>query len=417
MLLYGWLRPDRRRRVVLIGATAHLLTGALWIASGVALDVSQRLQDLLGALRALPYELALAYVCYLMVRSVGKNHPLTERLLKTGIYVLPCLPLVLGVTTAIYFPQPAIEATTRGTVELLVPRTRNVVEIVYLVLITSVFVRETSRNSTVLLRVQNGSLTCAGIFLIAAIATNLPITAARILIPGVEVLSRVLTEFHRIQLASMALCGAGFLVGIVCYYSTEEREAMLQSCRAWIRLRHEIETAAYDVFGTGLGTSRSGARAAAYYYRSAAALGLDQRQREQGRLTIVLLALMLDARYKNLVSELDAAQHHLLGSPEFAALSLSRLGGRIRYDIRDDDLYKAVKPALRLAGETAPPTKPVLDPPDPIWQQLAAVFAADAGFLPRRTRAIILSGNSIHATAHVLTHHQDAKRVEKGLAY
>ena len=414
MLLYCWLCPNRRRGIVLTGAAAHLLTGGLWIASSVAVTAPRPLQDLLGALRALPYELALAYVCYLVVRSVGKNHPLTERLLATGVYVLPCLPLVLGATTAIYFPQPAIDSTTPGTIALIVPRIRNLVEVVYLVLITSVFARETLRPSTSLLRVQNGSLTFAGISLLTAISTNFPITAARIAVQDGQVLSRYLVEFHRLQLGAMGVCGVGFLAGILLYYSAEEREAMLRRCRAWIRYRYEIEAAAYEIFGSGLGNSRSGTRAAAYYYRAAAMLCLEHRQREQGRLTIVLVALMLDPRYDKLVSELESAQHHLLRSPEFGNLTLSRIGGHIRYDIRDDDLYKALEPARRLAGTNLPQQSSGHTAPQ--WLQLAAIFSADAGFLAGPVRQRTLNGDGPHGTVHVASCYKAAKRIEDDVA-
>ena len=418
MLVYRRLRPDRRGRVVLTGAAAQLLTGALWISSGVAADAPQPVQDLLGALRALPYELALTYVCYLVVRSVGKNHPRTERLLATGVYVLPCLPLVLGVVAALYFPQPAIDSTTPGTVALFVPRIRNLVEVGYLTLITSVFVRETFRNSTPLLRAQNGALSLAGTFLLVAIATNFPITAVRIMIPNRQDLTHALGELHGIQLGSMVLFGVGLMVGIMLYYSAEEREELLQRCRAWIRHRHEIEAAAYDLFGSGLGYSRSGARAAAYYHRAAATLGLGHRRREQGRLTIVLLALMLDPRYENLVSEVEDAQHQLLGSPEFAALSMSRLGGRIQYDIRDDDLYMVLGPARRLAEAARNPDRSANPTPGrlvPEWLQLAAAFSADIGFLPHPARETILQGHGPYASTRVVSCYQAAKRTEAGL--
>jgi drug/metabolite transporter superfamily protein YnfA len=416
MLLYVWLRPNYRRGPVLVGAAAHLLGGLFWVLSVVAVDAPGRVQVLLGALRALPYEFALAYVCYLVVRSVGKNHPRTARVLATGPYALPCLPFLTGAVCVVFFPQQAIDYVTPGTAELLVPRARNLVEAGYLVLITTVFLRETLRRSTRLLRTQNACLTVAGLSLLAAILANLGIAAARVLISDRGDLARFLGAAHAVQLAAMSLAGVGFLVGIVLYHSAEEREALLERCRDWIKHRYEIEAAAYNVFGAGLCNSESGARVAGYFYRAAAMLGIPRQQQEQGRLTVALLALMLDPRYRGLVSEVRAAQRELLGAPEFDGFSLARLGGRVRYDIRDDALYNALEPAQSLARAN-PPKNP--DPgrlPLPCWVQLAAVLAADAGFLPEPARSNILGGHTDHATAHVLHAYRDAKHIEDRMA-
>ena len=411
MLLYVRLRPDRRRGPVLVGAAAHLLGGVFWVLSGVGADAPGRVQVLLGALRALPYEFALAYVCYLVVRSVGKNHPRTERILATGPYVLPCLPVVTGLVCAVFFPQPAIDYVTPGTAELLVPRLRNLIEASYLVLLTTVFLRESLRTSTRLLRVQNASLGIVGLSLLTAIFANLVIATARVLLSNQGALTQFLHPWHDVQLGAMTVAGVGFLVGIGLYYSAEERESLLERCRDWIRHRYEIEAAAYTVFGPGLGASVSGAKTAAYFYRAAAMLGIPTREQEQGRLTVVLLALMTDPRYQTLVSQAQAAQRELLDAPESAGLYLGRLGDGIAYDIRDDDLYNTLEPARTLAGANPGPRLET-DCFPPVWIQLAAVLAADAHFLPEPLRGMILSGRSQHAAPHVLDTYLTAKRIE-----
>jgi hypothetical protein len=258
-------------------------------------------------------------------------------------------------------------------------------------------------------------LTVAGLSLLAAILANLGIAAARVLASDRGDLARFLGAAHAIQLAAISVAGVGFLVGIVLYHSAEEREALLARCRDWIKHRYEIEAAAYNVFGTGLGDSAAGARAAGYFYRAAALLGIPHRQQEQGRLTVILLALMLDPGYRGLVSEVQAAQQDLLDAPEFSGFSLVRLGGRVRYHIRDDDLYNALDAAKRL-GHAGPVHKTDLDFPPPDWVQLAATLAADAGFLPEPTRGSILSGRSQYATPRVLATYRDAKRIENNMA-
>lgn len=412
MLLYVRLRPDYRRYPVLFGALANLSGGLFWVLSGVAVETPGRVQVLFGALRALPYEFALAYVCYLVARSIGKNHPRTERVLATGPYVLPLLPFVIGTVCAIFFPQPAIDSVAPGTAELLVPRLRNFVEIGYLMLITSVFFRASLRRSTPTLRIQNVSLTVVGLSFLTALAANLIIAAGRVLAPDRAALNPLLDLWHTVQLAAMTLAGCGFLIGIAFYYSAEEREALLERCRDWIRHRHEIEAAAYFVFGAGLGASASGAKTAAYFYRSAAMLGITHRQQEQGRLTVALLALMIDPRYQELVTKVQAAQSELLDNPDSAGLYLGHLGDRIHYDIRDDALYNALEPALTLAELADTSSRTQADHLPPVWVQLAAVLAADARFLPEPTRSIILNGRSQHATVRVLDTYLAAKDIE-----
>lgn len=412
MLLYVRLRPDYRRYPVLFGALANLSGGLFWVLSGAAVETPGRVQVLFGALRALPYEFALAYVCYLVVRSIGKNHPRTERVLATGPYVLPLLPFLIGTVCAIFFPQPAIDSVVPGTAELLVPRLRNFVEIGYLMLITSVFFRASLRRSTPILRIQNASLTVVGMSFLTALAANLIIAAARVLAPDRAALNPLLDLWHTVQLAAMTLAGCGFLIGIAFYYSAEEREALLERCRDWIRHRHEIEAAAYSVFGTGLGASASGAKTAAYFYRSAAMLGILPRQQEQGRLTIALLALMLDPGYQELVTKVQAAQRELLDNPESASLYLGHLGDGIHYDIRDDALYNALEPARTLSelANTRSCSQP--DHLPPVWIQLAAALAADARFLPEPAQRMILSGRSQHASPRVLDTYLSAKDIE-----
>ena len=346
MLLYAFLRPERRGVPIMFGAIAYILGGLFWLSSGVAIEAPGRVQVLLGGLRALPWDIALAYICYLICRSVGKNYPRTERILATGIYVLPCLPLLIGIVCAVYFPQPAIDFTIAGTAEVLVPRTRNVIEIGYLILITIVFWRETFQRATLRLMAQNAFLALAGLSLLSAMFLNIAISVARVMIDSSDGLVDFLATTRDLQLASLVLAGLLLFSGIVLYDSVEDRERLLLRCRDWIEYRHDIEAASHLIFGKGLGNSHSGARVSGYYYRAAEELCISNREREQGRLTIVLLALMLDPEYQDKVEEVrktigdaglsrhasSSRRHEVPGDPARSPRSRAYAGGGLIAD-------------------------------------------------------------------------------------
>lgn len=418
MLLYAVRRPEHRGVPVTIGASAYMLGGILWLSSGLVVTAPGRLQVLLGGLRSLPWDVALAYVCYLVARSVGKNHPRTEHVLATGTYVLPGLPLVTGVMCAVYFPQPIVDFTSAGTAELLVPRIRNVIEVGYLFLITTVFLRETFRRSTLHLTAQNASLTLAGVSLSAVMFLNVGTAFVRMIIDNYDVLVTSLATIRDLQLASVALTSLFLLVGIALYDPVEERERLLGRCRDWIKHRHDIEAISYIVFGMGLGNSQSGTRVSAYYYRAADKLGIPHREREQGRLTIVLLALMLDPEYQDKVAEVRKAQQELLAVPEVGTFSLTLPNAGIGYSIRDDALFPALEHAMRLnhSNTIDAPNSRHSAPISPTWVQLAAVLASDARFLPAPLRDRILSGHSEHSGPRVLAAYHTAKRIENSVA-
>lgn len=418
MLLYAILRPEHRGVPIMFGAIAYILGGLFWLSSGIAIEAPGRVQVLLGGLRALPWDVALAYICYLIVRSVGKNYPRTERILTTGIYVLPCLPLLIGVVCAVYFPQPAIDFTTTGTAEVLVPRIRNVIEIGYLILITTVFWREAFQRSTLRLMAQNAFLTMAGLSLLAAMFLNITISAARVMIDGSDDLVAFLATTRDLQLSSLVLAGLLLLVGIVLYDSVEDRERLLSRCRDWIKHRHDIEATSHIIFGKGLGNSHSGARVSGYYYRAAKELHISHREREQGRLTIVLLALMLDPEYQDKVEEVRKAQRELLEAPEISPFSLTLPDDGIHYNIQDDDLFHSLGYAMTLHNYPAA-SETDLSYLSSIYHtgiQLAAVLAADAKFLPEPLRTIVLNGHSNHTTRQVLDVYYRAKRDENSIA-
>lgn len=163
MLAYAKARPAHRGGPVRFGGLCNLAGGALWIASAGADATPERVQVLLSSLRALSFDAAIAYLCFLITRSVGKKHPRIESTISTGIYVMPLMPIAQGIVCAIFFPQPALDTYAPGTAELLVPRVRSLAEAFYLSLITFVFLTEALSQPHRRLLVNNAGMLVMGV--------------------------------------------------------------------------------------------------------------------------------------------------------------------------------------------------------------------------------------------------------------
>jgi hypothetical protein len=368
------------------------------------------LQVLLSSLRALPFDAAVAYLCFLITRSVGKKHPRIESAISTGICVMPLMPFAQGIVCAIFFPQPALNTYAPGTAELLVPRVRSLAEAFYLSLITFVFLTEALSQPHRRLRAQNLLLSFAGLSLMVPIFCNFFTSGLRAFYtgPNLEVL---LGRAHVVLLVSALLASVFYLSGVVLYHSAEEREALLARYRTWVRLRYDLEVAFEGYFRTLLGESGGGKKLNSYLRCASGRLGLSDRQQEQAWLTVGLLALMrVSGRRARLISELLEAQRQVLRERALADRSLARIGGDLRYDIRDDPLHLALSAALLIAQDD-PSASPYDDHGAPAdWVQLAAAAAADVGFLPPVKSSLILGTATSLATARVVQAYYPATR-------
>jgi hypothetical protein len=382
----------------------------LWIASAGADAAPERLQVLLSSFRVLSFDAAIAYLCFLITRSVGKKHPRIESAISTGVYVMPLMPFAQGIVCAIFFPQPALDTYAPGTAELLVPRVRSLAEAFYLSLLTLVFLTEALSQPNRRLRAQNLLLSFAGLSLMIPIFCNFFTSGLRAFYAG-PYLDVLLGRAHAVLLVSALLASVFYLSGVVLYHSAEEREALLARYRNWVRLRYDLEVAFEGYFRTLLGESGGGKKLTAYLQRASDHLGLSDRQQEQAWLTVGLLALIrVSGRRARLISELLDAQRQVLHDRALADRSLARIGGGLRYDIRDDPLHLALSAALLIAhdGHPEPPRENRGTRAD--WVQLAAAVAADVGFLPPPKSRQILGNASSLATPRVVQAYRAATR-------
>lgn len=227
------------------------------------------------------------------------------------------------------------------------------------------------------------------------------------------------TVLYVAQLASAGVMAVGFISGIALYRSAEHRERVLARYQDWIRRRYQVEDAAYRRFTRPLlDDSKPGARVIGYLQRAGASLRISPRELEQGRLTVALLALESTRASENAndtMSALETDQKELLEAEELVRRPFPLLAGNITYDLRDDDLYIALSAARRIRDGSM--NGDHTNSPE-LWEQLAAVLAADAGFVPEpNSRSEILSGASDHATQEVMRSYMDAKRKENKLAH
>lgn len=412
---YALKRRDARPQVLRIAALLTSVGGVCWAASAFFSSPSEpeRVQTAIYNVRAVPFDASVICIAWLVNRSIGHNHPKTSRWLSTAPYVLGVCWLA-GLIYGLLNPLPAAQEFGPTPPDFLVLKIRNLAELFYVTLGGVIFLREALAASvaSVVVRLQNLSMAfaCACFF---ALTCNFMYGSVLRVMPQSSEKVALLKEHLSLEAHLLGAAGVGYTLGLVLYHSQEERERILELFRAWIRLRHEVETDLDFTFPAGL----SNGVVTAYFYRAAVGLasspgGFPVEDRDKSMTLFKLLALLTNSPTRQqLALSLLEIQTRLSRTSDVSSRILVRIDGDVRYDIAQDLIFEALKPALSLKGFLEP-----LDlQEEDTWVQLAAVMAADARFLDSSLDEEVMRNPKLHINEQVVVAYEAAKREEGAL--
>lgn len=387
-------RPEILRAMWLVsgmGAVAFLISA---LSSGAT--TPEWLQGWIYTLRAVPYHAACTIIALLVVRSVGNKYPRLIPWLRAAPWSFGAA-VISALVMSLVFPVPALEEYTRvAWWELALLKARNVPELLYPLLTGVVFAVEMVRRETPsrILRLQYFSLAVAsscfvGLVLVAGYGTYLRVNA----VPAAAQLPAVEWQLS-LQTYLVGLGCLGYFLGVALYHSDQERERLVSKFERWVGFRHDLELA-FDqnfgdhlVLGKGLGHSNVDE----LYYLSACGLngssgsgdGYSQWDEDRGEKLFLLLGLLTVSheRYE-LARDLYEAQQDVIRSSDLASRIFVHMDRNFRYDIQEDAVFQAIRPALSIAGGTRD-YSPLADQPQ--WVQLAVLLASETGLVAPEAR-------------------------------
>lgn len=415
LALYGWtrLRTTARAGILHDGAriTAFGAVCYLVAAFGSSLGVSWRSQTLIYNLCALPFIIAVAYIVRVLASNQAKKWPALEATCRAGPYLL-IASWLLTVVYGLYEPAPLLNRSGSMPEQLALLESGNVLEAFFLATSAVVFAKEALRRHVVpspALRIQHAVL-CVGSVCFSVLVLNLftaALAEARLLPVGWN--GFVASLHHPVLLTTLIVGGLAYSAGLFLYESAQENNRIALHLRKWIRHRHDLELDFDAAGGNKVGNALTDA-----YFRKAAlddTLQMCPRERDSAAYVVKLLRHIHRSPHARApeIAALARLQSDLTRVTDVASRLFVKVEGNVQYDIRQDTLYAATTPALVLAQTKAKPS--LLGQPD--WVQLAAVTAADAGYLPEHKARLILDPASSSVRRTVLEAYTFAKLTEE----
>jgi hypothetical protein len=394
IILYSLWRTDARREILRVGALLNLVGAACWGLPGLLVgpEAPERLQGIAYNLKAVPFDAATAYVCLLLAESLAKKHPRLEAVLRSSWWVL-ALFMLYSMLFAVLRPLPALEEFERAPASFLLFKARNLPEIFYVTLAGAVFFLETFRSGVRprTLRLQNACFSLASIFFFLLLAGAIFASVVRVLpLPPERVEGLIALHLAQERLL-LVLGGLSYTAGLFLYHSGEEQQRLLGRFLRWIRYRRNLEIDFDFYYG-----DRFGQKLVARRLQAAARRRRLPPTEADAAQNVLKLAGLLYVREDRdlLVRNLHDFQAELLKDTDLASRIFVRIEGNVRYDVRDDALFRAIDPALELADARTEPD--LLDRPE--WVQLAALATDDAGLLPAPKKGTFLRGRTIRGS-------------------
>ena len=405
---YASWRRDARPEILRAGALLNLVGGLCWSFSAYFSSEggSEALQTIVYNVRAIPFDVAIAYIAWLLARSIGNNRPRANALLRNAWILVGCCWL-FGFVVGFFTPAPALEEFGPTPPAFLLLKVRNLAEWLVLLLVLVVFAgelikRETSSRTV---RLQNAAMTFAAVCFLALASNFIFGSVLRVVsLPPAQKSSMIDLHLYAETLL-LGVGGLAYMVGLFLYHSHEERERMLDLFRGWIGLRHDIETRFDRTYSNGLESGD----ATGYFYRASASLGLSGPETRRALDLVKLLSALATEPDDALLSRLAEVHGRLERNSDFASRVFVQIGGRVLYDIRYDSLYSASRPAIDLVLHR---TTSFLRRSEE-WTQLAALLAADAGILPPPVADSVIDAKLSPVHPNVRTAYKLAKAAER----
>ncbi len=405
---YALWRKDARPEILRAGALLNLLGAACWgfAAYFSSEDASNALQSVVYNVRAIPFDAAIAYIAWLLARSIANNQPRAADLLRNAWLLIGACWL-FGFVVGLFLPVPALEEFGPTPPEFLLLKVRNGAEWVVLLLVLVVFAGELLKRETPsrTVRLQNGAMTFAAVCFLALASNFIYGSVLRVLSLSPAEKSSMIDLHLYAETLLLGVGGVAYMAGLFLYHSHEERERLLDLFREWIKLRHDIETRFDLAYSNGLECGD----ATGYFYRACTYLELTSEQRQKALDLVKLLSILRTEPDDTLLGRLSDVHERLRRNSGLASRVFVQIDGRVLYDIRHDPLFSAAAPAISLFRLRT--TLFLRRSED--WTQLAALLAADAGFLPAPVAHRLLREHPPPIKRNVLSAYECAKTAEK----
>lgn len=413
LLIYHLLRPEIRPRILRRAISLAFLGFVTFGAVVVILSPGQDppwIQTLGNNIQALIYTAVASYICYLAGNNQGAKYGRLGPFCRSAPYVLGCLWLAMLVFGLVY-PSSFVDDSPVEMSHFWALKIRNVIELFFIAASAAIFIGEALRyleSPFRTLKLQNAAFAAgsvSGCMLVIAAATGAIIQAYDWPFgtdqPNVT---------YPLQLTLLIATVTFWSTGAVLYHSNDENARTINIIRKWVQKRHDLEIE-FDTSFRG----RVGNFFTHQYFRNAAerieSVQLSTYNYDCAAYLIKLLHYLQNPTTDNeRVRHLYQLQKELSRPKnQVSSHMLVKIDQGITYDLKGDSLYAAVYPALVLSQ----PTSKIDLIGEPEWYQLAAVVAAEAGYLECDKAQIILDPATCVVGQSILDAYQEGKAKEE----
>lgn len=415
LLAYHLWRPDVRpnllRAIILIVFAGFLLRFAVTVSIATT-SLPAWAQTLAHDLQMVPGNTIAAWICWVAGKSQGAKHPYLGPFCRSAPYVFVASWASLTAFTLV-FPSTYIDESPASTSHFWALKVYSAMIVAYLVAGAAIFGKEALRqreSPSLARRVQNAFLFLGCCSAISNVAVIVTISVLQNSSDSSVFAASYLPLAQQMTVLTLIAAGVFYMGGLLLYQSNEENERIHARLRKWVAFRHDLEVEfdeAWNVVGNKF-TDR-------YFHKAARdpSVRLSKHDKEKAASLVKLLGYLSHSPRARAprVNHLSRLQSQLAFTTDLASRLIVKAEGDITYDLKQDSLYAATKPALFMAQEKTRPS--LLGEQD--WVQLAAVAAADAGYLSPEKAGPILSPPAKAVKGSILEAYIFAKLIEEAL--
>ncbi len=394
LALYGLFRRLSGFKLRKIALTIGVIGGILFAAPAVfsGPDSPEWSQSLLITLRAIAFDAAIAYICYLTLESAGPKYAQWLNTLLASYWWTLGLVVGYSVLMSVLWPLPMLESSYYPSepIHALLFKARHLWEILFTAIVSYIFVRETitQRLPNPARRVQFAllSLSCVSFLLLSL--DNLAGTVLSVLPAPTERVQPLVDLQLQLQNWLLIAALSGITLGMIARDACSLHQKLVDCSLQWIGDSCELDID-LDYYCADFGDTVVGNRLT----EALRERKLDGFEAESSRNMVkigVLLAVrpgrreLIDRLYDN---EQEISQH-----ASITGRLLMGWRGEVRYTVFADPLYAAIEPTLSLLDQKDP--TPLNDAPE--WVQLAARAMDDVPrLLPASVAGTFASGRSM----------------------
>lgn len=383
--LFRLWRPDVRPRLLTIACVLTLVgtvvMGSLALLVGPIEGLPPRSQTFLSSIRTLVLLLVLIYCCHIAGSTQGsKNWRLGSFCRSAPTVLLTAWGLQVAVGQI--YPTTFVADSPVSMAHFWMMKCFNLLWIAYFAAAGTLFGLEVVRKQAVpslRLRGQQSALALAcacGCLLIAVGMVAAFAQAAAEVGVSAEAMPAYAYAAQSYLLAAQGLL---FVIGFFLYHSNRETEHTVKQLRNWIRKRHELELLFRREFGGEVGPPETILTFRASILATPSLLSSEFAARGASNLIKLLRVLHnIDKMTTIQIKHLSSLQNNLFAQPELTYSAVERSGAYVKYDLANDPLFAAIRPAMLLCQPRA--KLDLTNEED--WVQIGALAAADAGYLP-----------------------------------